>query len=179
MARTRAATAPSRPRHRPTVRPHRGQTRPGHHHRSGHQEPRERRVSADGPGSTGTVTATDKHPFWAASSNTWLNAGDLLPGTQLRTAEGTQAGITAVERWTALNQRVHNLTIAELRTYYVLAGKTPVLVHNCNGRDPNTGGLRDAVYDRIEKCPRHACCRGGGLPGRSACMMAQAPPLTT
>ncbi|MEU1051927.1 hypothetical protein [Streptomyces sp. NPDC005876] len=29
--------------------------------------------------------------------------------------------------------RVHNLTVSATHTYYVLAGATPVLVHNCNG----------------------------------------------
>ncbi|MEW1828970.1 hypothetical protein [Streptomyces sp. NPDC088196] len=40
---------------------------------------------------------------------------------------------------------MYNLTVEELHTYYVLAGQTPVLVHNC---DPNARGgiytLRDA-----------------------------------
>jgi hypothetical protein len=29
---------------------------------------------------------------------------------------------------------MYNLTVAELHTYYVIAGNTPVLVHNCDTR---------------------------------------------
>jgi hypothetical protein len=50
----------------------------------------------------------------------------------LRTSAGTHVQVTAVKKWSA-TQRVHNLTVADLHTYYVLAGGTPVLVHNCDG----------------------------------------------
>lgn len=39
--------------------------------------------------------------------------------------------VTAVQRWTQ-PATVHNLTVADIHTYYVLAGETPILVHNCN-----------------------------------------------
>lgn len=32
----------------------------------------------------------------------------------------------------------------------MLAGETPVLVHNCNGRDPVDGRFDDDTYDRID-----------------------------
>lgn len=37
-----------------------------------------------------------------------------------------------MKRWTSQDSTVHNLTVGELHTYYVVAGATPVLVHNCN-----------------------------------------------
>ncbi|WP_455432609.1 golvesin C-terminal-like domain-containing protein [Streptosporangium canum] len=80
---------------------------------------------------TGLVTATDKHPFWAPELHEWVDAKDLLPGTWIRTSAGTHIQITAIKKWTA-HQRVHNLTIADIHTYYVLAGAVPVLVHNSN-----------------------------------------------
>jgi hypothetical protein len=44
----------------------------------------------------------------------------------------------------------YNLTVADLHTYYVLAGDTPVLVHNCNiaGSGPVAGVLE--VSDRVK-----------------------------
>ncbi|WSR43556.1 hypothetical protein OG196_33365 [Kitasatospora purpeofusca] len=39
--------------------------------------------------------------------------------------------ISSIRSYTQ-QQRVHNLTVSDLHTYYVLAGSTPVLVHNCN-----------------------------------------------
>ncbi|GHE45309.1 hypothetical protein GCM10018785_13740 [Streptomyces longispororuber] len=81
---------------------------------------------------TASVTATDGHPFWVPELGKWLDATDLRPGQWLRTSAGTHVQITAVARWTQ-QAAVHNLTVADLHTYYVAAGATPVLVHNCKG----------------------------------------------
>ncbi|MFF0249975.1 DNRLRE domain-containing protein [Streptosporangium sandarakinum] len=80
---------------------------------------------------SGLVIATDKHPFWVPALRKWVDATDLKPGMWLRTSAGTRVQVTAIKKWTT-HQRVHNLTIADIHTYYVLAGKTPVLVHNSN-----------------------------------------------
>ncbi|MER5875396.1 RHS repeat-associated core domain-containing protein [Streptomyces sp. NPDC001910] len=82
---------------------------------------------------TASVTATDGHPFWVPQLGKWLRATDLEPGDWLRTRTGSRIQITALKRWTLLTTTVHNLTVSELHTYYVLAGGTPVLVHNCGG----------------------------------------------
>ncbi|MGW2542435.1 polymorphic toxin-type HINT domain-containing protein, partial [Kitasatospora sp. NPDC001574] len=78
---------------------------------------------------TGTVTSTGTHPFWAQSQHAWRNAADLTTGDTLRTADGQAAQITATKKWTA-SRPAFDLTINEVHTYYVLAGNTPVLVHN-------------------------------------------------
>ncbi|MFI9616813.1 ricin-type beta-trefoil lectin domain protein [Streptomyces sp. NPDC052023] len=78
-----------------------------------------------------TVTATDGHPFWVPELNQWIDATALKTGQWLQTGAGTHIQITALRRWTA-QATVHNLTVSDLHTYYVLAGATPVLVHNCN-----------------------------------------------
>lgn len=92
------------------------------------------KVTIDTDGDKGnksaSVTATDGHPFWVADLHAWINATDLKRGEWLRTDDGTQLQVGAVKRWTAPNETVHNLTVSELHTYYVLAGATPVLVHN-------------------------------------------------
>lgn len=77
-----------------------------------------------------SVTATDGHPFWVPELGQWLPASDLRVGQLLQTAAGTYVQISALDRWTE-PQRVHNLTINDIHTYYVLAGPSPVLVHNC------------------------------------------------
>ncbi len=81
---------------------------------------------------TASVTATDGHPFWVPELGAWIRATDLHSGEWLRTSAGTHVQITALKRWIAPVATVHNLTVADLHTYYVLAGATPVLVHNCN-----------------------------------------------
>ena len=79
----------------------------------------------------GVVIATDNHPFWVAGDiNAWVEAADLEPGMWLRTSAGTYVQVTTTKHWTTHGQRVHNLTVASLHTYYVEAGRTPVLVHN-------------------------------------------------
>jgi RHS repeat-associated protein len=87
-------------------------------------------VDNDGDGTAdGTVTATDDHPFWVSEPGEWRDAKDINVGDLLRTSAGTHVQVTAVARRTAV-QRVHNLTVDDLHTYYVVAGSAPVLVHN-------------------------------------------------
>ncbi|MFI8187341.1 polymorphic toxin-type HINT domain-containing protein [Streptomyces sp. NPDC085946] len=94
------------------------------------------KVTIDVDGDKGTkttsVTATDGHPFWVAELGEWIDATDLTSGEWLRTSAGTHVQITKVKRWTVASATVHNLTVSDLHTYYVVAGATPILVHNCN-----------------------------------------------
>ncbi|WP_053042682.1 RHS repeat-associated core domain-containing protein [Streptomyces leeuwenhoekii] len=80
---------------------------------------------------TTTVTATAGHPFWVPSLREWIGAGELEPGQWVQTSSGTWIQISAVKAWTAKKATVHNLTVTDAHTYYVLAGDAPVLVHNC------------------------------------------------
>ncbi|RPF46309.1 intein [Streptomyces sp. Ag109_G2-6] len=85
-----------------------------------------------GPGAgRGSLTATAHHPFWSTKSKQWTDAGDLNVGDTLRTADGSTVEIATVTRWKGL-QPAYNLTVNDLHTYYVLAGSTPVLVHNAS-----------------------------------------------
>ncbi|MER6169589.1 DddA-like double-stranded DNA deaminase toxin [Streptomyces violaceorubidus] len=80
------------------------------------------------------IVATDTHPFWVADRHEWIDAGNIHPGQLLRTSAGTHVQVTAVSHYTK-RQRTHDLTIDDIHAYYVLAGATPVLVHNCNPLD--------------------------------------------
>ncbi|MFG3001542.1 polymorphic toxin-type HINT domain-containing protein [Streptomyces sp. NPDC048340] len=100
-----------------------------------------------------TVTATDKHPFWVPELREWVDAEKLQPGQWLETSSGTKVQITAVRKYTK-QQAVHNLTVSDLHTYYVLAGATPVLVHNCGdvGQQVEHGSTelsRATVFQRL------------------------------
>ncbi|MFJ2777932.1 polymorphic toxin-type HINT domain-containing protein [Kitasatospora sp. NPDC087315] len=86
-------------------------------------------IDDDATTSAGKITATDHHPFWVENQERWVDATDLQPGDTLHTSTGIIVKVAAVKRWTQ-KQAVYNLTIADLHTYYVLAGNTPVLVHN-------------------------------------------------
>ncbi|MER5204839.1 polymorphic toxin-type HINT domain-containing protein [Streptomyces sp. NPDC002825] len=88
-------------------------------------------VDTDGPAGNevASVTATDGHPFWVPTLHAWIDATELTPGQWLRTSASTHVQITAVRRWTQ-QATVYNLSVADIHTYYVLAGETPILVHN-------------------------------------------------
>ncbi|MFF3114751.1 polymorphic toxin-type HINT domain-containing protein, partial [Kitasatospora sp. NPDC057904] len=85
-------------------------------------------------GTTSPVTSTDHHPYWSESAHDWRDAAGLTVGDTLRTSDGQTARITATRHWTTL-QPAYNLTVSNVHTYYVLAGATPVLVHNSNTDD--------------------------------------------
>ncbi|WP_424213962.1 ricin-type beta-trefoil lectin domain protein [Streptomyces sp. BI20] len=88
--------------------------------------------SSEEQGGTGEIVATEGHPFWVPELGQWLDAKDLLPGQLLRTSAGTFVQIKAVERWTAADAVVHNLTVSDKHTYYVVSAGVPVLVHNAD-----------------------------------------------
>lgn len=114
---------------------------------------------------TSTVTATDGHPFWVPALNEWLTATSLKPGQWLRTSAGTHVQITAVTRW-AQQATVYNLTVADVHTYYVLAGATPVLVHNCGGTVVGHPTTCDCVNGATPKV-RNGKLAGGVHPNTS------------
>lgn len=78
------------------------------------------------------LTATHEHPFWSPSEHDWIKTGALKPGMTLRTDDGSTVIVTGNRPFTK-HARTYNFTVDELHTYYVLAGATPVLVHNSNG----------------------------------------------
>lgn len=90
-------------------------------------------VEADGD--VATIRTTDDHKVWDDTVDRWIDAGDLLPGHRLRTVHGQTAGV-AFSRAVSGAEHRYDLTVQTLHTYYVVAGTTPVLVHNTNGCVP-------------------------------------------
>ncbi|WP_158264239.1 Hint domain-containing protein [Amycolatopsis sp. CA-126428] len=76
-----------------------------------------------------TVTTTAHHPFWNEKPHVWTTAAALKPGDELATPGNGRAAVTANRGYTAA-LRTYNLSVEGVHTYYVLAGKTPLLVHN-------------------------------------------------
>lgn len=103
------------------------------------------------------LISTTTHPFWVSSENRWVEAGDLKPGMTLRTPSGDTVTLTAIRHFDK-RQRTHDLTVTGIHTYYVLAGNTPVLVHNASGEackteaasmDHVTSGVLDIQVDEV------------------------------
>ncbi|MFI1941081.1 RHS repeat-associated core domain-containing protein [Streptomyces purpureus] len=92
------------------------------------------RLTLKSPGSgqsPAALTTTWHHPFWDESQQRWVDAKNLRPGTELRRPDGTTVQVLTVRNYRS-KAVTYDLTVRDLHTYYVLAGATPVLVHNCN-----------------------------------------------
>ncbi|MFJ2407213.1 HNH/ENDO VII family nuclease [Streptomyces xanthochromogenes] len=74
-------------------------------------------------------TATAGHPFWLEDPKAWTPAGDIQPGSLLRTASGTWVKVTAAQAWSE-EQKVFNLSVNGIHTYFIQAGTATALVHN-------------------------------------------------
>ncbi|WUD76777.1 polymorphic toxin-type HINT domain-containing protein [Streptomyces sp. NBC_00510] len=83
---------------------------------------------------TATLHTTSEHPFWDATTHTWVPAAKLRAGHALTTVDGHHVLVAKVRVTPGTADR-YNLTVRELHTYYVLVGSIPVLVHNACG-DP-------------------------------------------
>ncbi|WP_370340157.1 LamG-like jellyroll fold domain-containing protein [Catenulispora sp. MAP5-51] len=81
-----------------------------------------------------TIHTTYHHPFYVVGKSSFVEAADLKAGDTLKTPDGRTVAVTAVRLFHA-SQTTYDLTIDGLHTYYVEAGDTPVLVHNCGNLD--------------------------------------------
>ncbi|MER7759226.1 polymorphic toxin-type HINT domain-containing protein [Streptomyces sp. NPDC097619] len=90
----------------------------------------------EGAAPAATLTTTWHHPFWNTTTARWTDASELAPGQALRTPSGTKAVITAIRNYRDAVV-TYDLTVTNLHTYYVLAARIPLLVHNqeCGGDD--------------------------------------------
>ncbi|WP_052433018.1 polymorphic toxin-type HINT domain-containing protein [Streptacidiphilus carbonis] len=94
------------------------------------------------------LTSTQHHPYWDVTAQRWTNAADLHAGDRLREPDGRTVTIARVRNYVG-HVVTYNLTVANLHTYYVLAGTTPILVHNTGPdcRIPVGGKNGDALGD--------------------------------
>ncbi|MFB9238417.1 DNRLRE domain-containing protein [Plantactinospora siamensis] len=77
------------------------------------------------------IHTTQEHPFWDAATHRWTVASALTAGTLLIDDTGHATRVVQITNWSG-HHDMRNLTVAHLHTYYVIAGDTPVLVHNTN-----------------------------------------------
>ncbi|MEH1129520.1 RHS repeat-associated core domain-containing protein [Micromonospora sp. CPCC 206061] len=112
-----------------------------------------------GARATTVLRTTDHHPFWDRTAKVWVDAADLRVGHELRTADGQVATVIAVRSYAGV-QTMHDLTVDDLHTYYVLAGSAPVLVHN---NDYTVCPVHPEVFAKGKECPKCAGeAKGGG-----------------
>ncbi|MEU4221708.1 polymorphic toxin-type HINT domain-containing protein, partial [Actinoplanes sp. NPDC026623] len=83
-------------------------------------------ADADG---VGRISSTAGHLFWRTDTRKWVEAGDLRPGNHLRTSSGAQVELLDADA-RLVETSVYNFEVAKIHTYFVMAGSTPLLVHN-------------------------------------------------
>jgi len=108
----------------------------------------------DGPT---TITGTQNHPYYDVTTGEFTDASKLKPGDELQTADGSVVKVLAVRNYTSA-MITHDLTIDDLHTYFVMAGETPVLVHNemCPTKAALLAGPHpdDVAYPAADKSTR-------------------------
>ncbi len=71
------------------------------------------------------ITTTEDHPFWNATDHQWQQAQALDNGDQLLTATGGHIVVDGLDPTSSHVGTAYNLSVANIHTYYVLAGTTP------------------------------------------------------
>lgn len=102
----------------------------------------------DQSGADSVLHTTANHPFWDDTTKTWTPAGALKAGDRLASTAGHEAIVQSVVGTPGTADR-YNLTVAQLHTYYVVAGDTPVLVHNSSCGVLNLGSGGNAMPDAV------------------------------
>ena len=108
-----------------------------------------------------TLTTTDDHVFWNATDHAWQEAKDLDRGDRLLSADGSTATFDGISADAVHDGTAYNLTVADIHTYYVLAGNTPVLVHNTGPAGCGPGFAVDSSGTAIDIAATTAKIPGG------------------
>jgi RHS repeat-associated protein len=98
-----------------------------------------------GHGRTEIIHTTSNHPFYDATTHTWTPAGNLKPGDRLASTHDQLPAVVKVHITPGAANR-YNLTVQQFHTYYVLAGETPILVHNSGGSVCGLQNISDGDY---------------------------------
>ncbi|WP_233533875.1 RHS repeat-associated core domain-containing protein [Kitasatospora sp. SolWspMP-SS2h] len=139
-------------------------------------------LQATDQGEVPAVTSTAHHAYWDQTSRTWVDALDVKVGHQVRSADGTLVTVTAVRTYNTPPTTAHNLTVAGLHTYYVLAGSVPILVHNCARFEVDSSGVVSDVENPVtatepyNRAKHYGGSQTNGPSGRAARAAAEGQP---
>ncbi|GAA3346865.1 hypothetical protein GCM10020358_59510 [Amorphoplanes nipponensis] len=94
-----------------------------------------------------TIATTEDHPFWNATDHEWQRADALDYGDLLLGPKSSTSPVGSLSKESRIDD-AYNLTVADIHTYYVLAGNTPVLVHN-------TGPCSVSMDTALDQAAKH------------------------
>jgi RHS repeat-associated protein len=87
---------------------------------------------ADAAGNVSILHTTPGHRLWDETQHRWVEASALDVGDQLHTADGKPTRVAGLLTSSG-PKPMYDLTIDTTHSFYVVAGATSVLVHNCGG----------------------------------------------
>lgn len=105
------------------------------------------------------ISTTSDHPFWTTTRNAWIAASELSTGDELRAADGSSVIVDSYIPGSG-HAASYNFTVDVHHSYHVLAGETPILVHNACPFDPNdfmgnAAGDRDVYLGFADGSPQN------------------------
>ncbi|SDT78946.1 intein C-terminal splicing region/RHS repeat-associated core domain-containing protein [Actinoplanes derwentensis] len=90
---------------------------------------------------TVVLHTTQNHPFYSETRKQWVDAADLRSAEEFRTTDGTEVKVGFVRNYVD-GKVMHDLTVNDLHTYYVVTRDTSILVHNCPTADGGSAGAQ-------------------------------------
>ncbi|MGW4520078.1 RHS repeat-associated core domain-containing protein [Amycolatopsis sp. NPDC004378] len=108
-------------------------------------EPPRTEITVQSGGQTGSIVATDWHPFWVEEAGNWIVAGDLVAGEHFRTSDGNVAVVAEVKHFSQ-NNDVYDLTVDAVHDFYIVAGAVAILTHNCGPAEKFNVPEKPGVY---------------------------------
>jgi hypothetical protein len=106
-------------------------------------------VTVDSDGASGSVVATSWHPVWVDEAGGFVAIGAVQVEEHLHSPNGPGPVVTAVRHFTQ-TAPVYDLTLDDVHTYYVAAGITPVLVHNCPTNASSGGRAEGSILTKSQ-----------------------------
>jgi hypothetical protein len=96
--------------------------------------------------SAGEIVTTEDHRYWNVTDGEWQAAQELDLGDRLLTASGDAVVVGGLDWSTLYTTTAYDLDVQGIDTFYVGAGGSTVLVHNCE-----IAGLADDYVDITRK----------------------------
>jgi len=103
-------------------------------------------VDSDGDGRGEKIIATNEHPIYVARRG-WVDAGDLHRGDQTLRADGTRGTVMSTRRYLD-EEKVFNLSVGRLHTFFISTSDGSILVHNTSRK---CTGFSDHARQRMSE----------------------------
>ncbi|MFD0522586.1 RHS repeat-associated core domain-containing protein [Paractinoplanes durhamensis] len=118
-------------------------------------------IVTDADGRRTTIHTTASHLFFDRTRDDWVEVIDLVPGDRLAT-DGAEVSVAAVVPLIGVRD-MYNLTVDGVHTYYVLAGATPVLVHNEGDEDTGPSAADKRFARQVNLSPTDPAVANRGM----------------